>query len=77
MWCVGVCVAQVVLPVKVYTPFSRIETEGVMVLKAGEEEGVAELAEGLEGVGVKSGGSGRSGKRTFERVVGENLKDCV
>lgn len=52
--CVGVCVAQVVLPVKVYTPFSRIETEGVTVIKAGEEEGVAELAGGFEGVGVKS-----------------------
>lgn len=66
------CVTQVVLPVNVYTPFSRMETEGVTVKEVGEEGGVVVLAEGVGGVGVKSGWRGRSGKRTFERVVVEN-----
>lgn len=61
-----------VLPVKVYTPFSRIETEGVMVTAEREEEGVAVLAEGVGGVEMKSGRRGMSGKRTFERVAVEN-----
>lgn len=61
-----------ILPVKVYTPFSRMETEGVMVKAEREEEGVAVLAEGEGGVEMKSGRRGRSGKRTFERVAVEN-----
>lgn len=67
-----VCVTHTVLPVKVYTPFSRMETEGVMVKAEREEGGVAVLAEGVGRDEMKSGMRGRSGKRTFERVVVEN-----
>lgn len=54
-----------VLPVNVYTPFSRTETEGVRV-EAGEEY------EGVEVDGAmlaEEGERGRSGKRALERVV--------
>lgn len=68
---VYVCVTHTVLPVKVYTPFSRMETEGVMVKAEREEGGVAVLAEVVGRDELKSGLRGRSGKRTLERVVVE------
>ena len=63
-----------VLPVKVYTPFSRTETEGVRVGERGEEEEEEEEEEGMAVDGAmleESVGSGRSGNRALERVVVE------